>query len=476
MKKITKLCRGATPLFSFLLLFISTFTAGHLQAQVAIESYNAVSGTTSSVNSLTGVAAGRLLVLVTTGELHSSTYCTVTSSPSITWTKQVDAEAHNSGDAEIWTAVYSAGGNITITSDWPGASRQAAVCYVISGQESTLGGASAYGTSQSAPSVSITTTRANSIIIGGVSDWNAVDGTTRTLRDGATETFYYRYATAYTTYGFYKAAATVTSYTEGLTAPTGQSAGTVLYEIRPAAGDPDPSCVSIVSSNAATGSGSSVHSLTSVPAGALLVLSCQTETHSTDATVTSSPSLTWTKRADAEATSSGDAEIWTAVYSAGGSITVTSDFGNYDHSSVCYVITGNEPTLSGASANGTAQSAPSLNITTTRANSIIIGGVSDWNAVNGSSRAYRDAATETYYYFNSGAFTTYNFYKRAATATTYTEGLTAPTSQSSGIVLYEIRCADSGGDGTNPTPPVICFTAKTSTTLTIDDVTAATDM
>ncbi|MEI9911620.1 MAG: hypothetical protein WDO71_19395 [Bacteroidota bacterium] len=33
------------------------------------------------------------------------------------------------------------------------------------------------------------------------------------------------------------------------------------------------------------------------------------------------------------------------------------------------------------------------------------------NAVNGSSRAYRDAATEAYYYYVSGGTTGYHYYK-----------------------------------------------------------------
>ena len=542
-----------------LLLFFFLFNGVRLKAQVTIANYNSATGTGSAVNSLTSVPAGALLVLACQTETHSSN-ATVSSSPSLTWTKRADASATNSGDAEIWTAVFSAGGNITVTSDF-GDYAHSAVCYVITNQETTLGGASTTGTSQSAPSVNITTTRANSIIIGAVCDWNAVNGSSRSYRNSPTETFYHFASGAFTTYNFYKTAASVSTYTQGLTAPTGQSSGTVLYEIRgEESTDTEPpssftlsttgqtntsinlswtaatdnvgvtgyeiylnnvyvttttnlsynltgltsctqysiyvkakdaagnstnsdtitpstactsSCVSIQSINTATGTGSAVNSLTSVPAGALLVVACQTETHSSDATVSSSPSLTWTKRADASATNSGDAEIWTAVFSAGGNITVTSDFGNYAHSSVCYVITNQEPTLGGASATGTSQSAPSVNITTTGDNSIIIGAVSDWNAINGSSRTYRDGASESYYHHSGGAFTTYNFYKITTAAGSYTEGLTAPTGQSAGVVLYEIRCA--APDTIAPTAPEICFTGKTSTSLTIDDVTAATD-
>jgi hypothetical protein len=567
MKKTTCFHRGTIPILSFLFLIISVLTFKSSTAQVTIADQDATTGTTSTSHSFTSVAPGALLVLVTMGELHSSTYCDVSSSPSLTWTKRVDAEAHNSGDAEVWTAVYTAGGNITITSDWLFAANQASYCYVITGQESTLGGASATGNSQSAPSVNITTTRSNSLIVGGIADWNAVNGSSRTYRDGSvTERMYHFVTGSFTAYAFDRSAASVTTYTEGLSAPTGQSGGTVLYEIRPpipadtippssfTLSATDTTCTSVdlswtaatdnigvtgyeiwvdgnyvttttnltytvtglspstqysiyikakdaannttnsntitpttlstgctscgltlVSTNTATGSGSSVNSLTGVPAGALLVLACQDEGHSTNATVNSTPSLTWTKRADAQATNSGNSEIWTAVFTAGGNISITSDFSNYNHSSVCYVITGQETTLSGASATGNSQSAPSVNITTTKANSIIIGAVADWNAVNGSSRTYLNSPTEIFYHYVSGGFTTYNFYKSAATATTYTQGLSAPTGQSAGTALYEIRCADVGADTTDPVAPAICFTGKTSTTLTIDDITPASD-
>jgi chitodextrinase len=236
-----------------------------------------------------------------------------------------------------------------------------------------------------------------------------------------------------------------------------------------------PYCATIVSYNALANNEPIDHNLTNVPAGALLVVSLQTETHSQDAFVSSDPELTWTKRVDAEASSSGDAEIWTAVFAAGGDIIVHSNFGFNNQTSVCYVMMNFEPALGGASANASSQPKPDLNITTTRANSIIIGGISDWNAVaSGNPRSYRDGSvTEILYNYVSGGFTSYNFYRSAGAATTYREGLSAPNAQSSGTVLYEVRCA--GPDSIAPAPPGLCVTGKTHTTLIIDDATAATD-
>ena len=84
----------------------------------------------ATVHSLTGVPAGALLVLTTTVDAIPSD-CNVSSSPVLTWTKRVDAGAANSDNAEIWTAVYSAGGAITVTSNWGGDNSQASVCYVV---------------------------------------------------------------------------------------------------------------------------------------------------------------------------------------------------------------------------------------------------------------------------------------------------------------------------------------------------------
>lgn len=190
--------------------------------------------------------------------------------------------------------------------------------------------------------------------------------------------------------------------------------------------------------DAKEGLSATVHSLTSVPAGALLVLTTSAGTSQFNANITSSPSLTWTKRVDATTAYSGDAEIYTAVFTAGGNITITSDWNNQPQASVSYVIVNQESSLGGATASGVSQSEPSVSITTTRANSIIIAVTSDWNAIS-SSKTYRNSPTETKYSYVSGGGTFYHYYKEAPTATSYTMGLSAPTGQSSGTALIEIR-------------------------------------
>ena len=224
------------------------------QSPVTIQSFTTKTGMAATAHSLTGVPAGALLVLATTADAVLSN-CSVSSSPSLTWTKRVDAGANQSDNAEIWTAVYTAGGSITVTSNWGTDNSQASVCYVVLNAEPALGGASAIGTLQSAPSVTITTTKENSIIFGCTADWRAINGATRTLRDAATERFYFKDG-HYTTYYYTKEAATIGAYTEGVSLPTGQQASTALLEIRSATVVADvtpPTVTSVAPVNGATG-------------------------------------------------------------------------------------------------------------------------------------------------------------------------------------------------------------------------------
>jgi hypothetical protein len=212
------------------------------------------SGSGQTTHSLTGVPAGALLVLSTTADAVPMD-CAVSSTPALTWTKRADAGASQSDNAEIWTAVYTAGGSITVRSNWGGDHSQASVCYVVLNAEPVLGGASATGVSQSAPSVTITTTRENSIVFGCSADFNVRNGATRTLRDGATDRLYYRDGN-YTTYHYTKAAATIAAYTLGVSSPTGQSASTSLLEIRSVAAAPDNTPPTVSSVTPANGTAS----------------------------------------------------------------------------------------------------------------------------------------------------------------------------------------------------------------------------
>lgn len=210
-----------------------------------------------------------------------------------------------------------------------------------------------------------------------------------------------------------------------------------------------------VGAHNALSTGSLTHTLTSVTAGALLLVATASESDASGGpglatpTVADSTGLTWTKRSDASAASSGNAEIWTAVFTAGGNTTVTVDWGvtgptGPQRTSVCYVITGQESTLAGNQNTGTAQAAPSVAVTTTRANSIIFCVTSDWAAIAGA-RTYRtpssisptlDLEDQT----GAGSYNCSYIYRyQATTATSYTVGISSPSTMQAGTAVYEVR-------------------------------------
>lgn len=202
-------------------------------SNLSISTTSIKSGTSASqTHNLTSVPAGSRLVLTTTNEQGGSN-CTVSSSPSITWTKRSDATG-SFGNAEIYTAEFAAGGSIDVTSNWA-STYQSSVCYVLANYETTAGGAENHNTtSQTQPSVAVTSTRANSILFICTSDWDANDGASRVYRNAGTTTEkdYSRNAAAATLYHYYTTAPTVTSYTVGISSPTLGGCGTAVYELR----------------------------------------------------------------------------------------------------------------------------------------------------------------------------------------------------------------------------------------------------
>lgn len=233
--------------------------------------------------------------------------------------------------------------------------------------------------------------------------------------------------------------------------------------------------VQILTFDVKNGQNSTVHTLTNVPAGAVLVITTQCETFGNNCTVSSSPALPWTKRADSTGNQSGDAEIWAVQFPAGGSITVTSDWPGQYQSSTCYVVINADPTFSGASATVASQALPSLAISTTAADSLLICVTSDWNAVDGVNRLYRGTPIVETQYFRQLNFTTgYHYYKIASAISSYTLGLTAPgMANGGGTCILELRTAGPP-DLQAPTAPVLSLGTIVSTTIDLN-WTAATD-
>jgi hypothetical protein len=111
----------------------------------------------------------------------------------------------------------------------------------------------------------------------------------------------------------------------------------------------------------------------------------------------------------------------------------------------------------------TASTAPSLDITTTAANSAIVVFCADWNAADGASRTWRTVNSitptsgngyELTYFRNSSQYTVYiGYYPDAGAAGVKTVGLSAPTTMKASIVAVEVK-GTSAVDGRFPTPPV----------------------
>jgi hypothetical protein len=181
-----------------------------------------------------------------------------------------------------------------------------------------------------------------------------------------------------------------------------------------------------------------------VQTGDVLVAYSSAENGSASPITISGGSLTWTLRQSVHLGSSdADVYIWTAVANANTAMTVTFTSGN---TSVRYggnVLTFRNSSGVGASASTSATGGPSLNLTTTKANSAIVFVSGDWNAVNGSSRTYRNGAgafTEQTYNYDNGRYTVYGgYHANAGAAGTYAVGVSAPTGQHFSIAAIEIK-------------------------------------
>ena len=197
-----------------------------------------------------------------------------------------------------------------------------------------------------------------------------------------------------------------------------------------------------------------------VVAGDVIVVLAQAEAASTIAAVTPTAtggSITWTARTQFPAATNANTSLtrcWTGVVGATATgITVSlvrpsaaADFWGFsatlvrDHGGVGQVFTGGITTGNGAPSVGVACSA----------NSLVLCAVNDWNASDGTSRAWRSingaAETETLYLLSASHHTVYGGYRAdTGTAGTITQGLTAPTTMRWSLSGVEILGTTSGG-------------------------------
>lgn len=167
-------------------------------------------------------------------------------------------------------------------------------------------------------------------------------------------------------------------------------------------------------------------------------------------------SLTWTLQQSIVLTGFATMYVWTATVDTNKSMTVTVS--KMDAVSIVSfgvnVLTfrGSDGIGASSKENGTdagSGTEPSLNLTTTQANSAIVVANADWNAGDGTSRTWRTGAgtlTEQTYSLVTGAVTVYGGYHANAGAIgTYAVGLSAPVSQKYSIGAVEVK----GSSGLN---------------------------
>jgi hypothetical protein len=394
--------------------------------------------------------AGDLLILSATAGTDTWK-ANITAAGGQTWTQRADL-GPGSGTASfvrVWTATAASTGTFTVTltpSDSAGHNwfMQVQVFRngVYAGVASILAGGSA-------PSLSITTTNANSAIAMVVSDFNAISGASRAYRTGAgafSETQYVT-STFFTYYnGYHADAGTAAAKTVGLTAPTGQAPTMVAIEVAPG---PAPTFVARYGP-AVLQTSTTLNQSVTVANGDLLVCIVGGESGGITATApTGGTGLTWTQRVNQPGNASPNSanmQIWTAPVTSAQTSTLTVTVAN---GGTFGQWTAEFQRWSGVSAVGAVASAAAVTtgtqaITTTAGNSAIAWGSTDWNAIDGTTRAYSTATagtnTETTYRFSSGRATFYaGYYADSGAAGAKTVGATTPSGQKSAIGAVELK-------------------------------------
>lgn len=188
----------------------------------------------------------------------------------------------------------------------------------------------------------------------------------------------------------------------------------------------------------------------SVQTGDVLVAYSIVEDHSSAPSV-SGGSLTWTLAQEVNVTNFTRVALWTTTATSTTSFTVsfarTATAKNFGGNVL--VFRGSDGV--GASNKTNTTGAPSLSLTTSFANSIIVCVVGDWDADDGSTRTWRTVngitpvaggtpTTEPTYQNIASTYTVYAaYYTNAGAAGAKTVGLSAPSAMTYSIAAVEIR-------------------------------------
>jgi len=201
---------------------------------------DAATRTTSSFS----VLAGDRLIVCAVSENNTNALDTPPVGGSLTWTADENIGVNDTDcDTRIWSATVDSDKSMTVAvtcSGGTGTRFWGFIVYQFRGSDGF--GAAESTTGSGAPSLSITTTQANSAVIAINGDFNAVDGTTRTWRTvnsitptsgNGLEKSYFRNSAAYGVYSAYwDDAGTAAAKTVGLSAPGSQRFGICAIEVK----------------------------------------------------------------------------------------------------------------------------------------------------------------------------------------------------------------------------------------------------
>lgn len=151
-----------------------------------------------------------------------------------------------------------------------------------------------------------------------------------------------------------------------------------------------------------------------VIAGDILVAMVTSDNASNVESISDSASLTWTQQQVLSFAGYSWTAVWTAKVISTGAMTVTATNSGATEMFGMNVFTFRGSSGVGASsATHVASGAPTLNITTTQANSAIVVLNGDWSARDGATRTWRTNAgafTELTYNYIAGSYTAYAGY------------------------------------------------------------------
>jgi hypothetical protein len=192
-------------------------------------------GTSKTAQSSLTVQAGDMLVAIGTAENETGTLAAPGASGGVTWTSRATNGTASYCRTQAWTAPVTSGGTITPTMAGSSGLAWGFAMWCI--RASQYGGVASETNAAEPPSLDITTTAANSILLYLQADWSAADGTSRVWRSvnsvAMSENDYYRNSATYAVYvGNSPNAGAIGVKTVGLSAPS-QRLSTIVIEVKP---------------------------------------------------------------------------------------------------------------------------------------------------------------------------------------------------------------------------------------------------